>query len=149
MKLHATTGGKAKEYKDPKTFGEADRRLIELDTDIKLIDAQLSDPDMKANRSHKSYQAWRTKALRAKARKLHDYKLIKLWKREEEGRLRERLLRLEGLDDPKDPLCVLVHLHNTTVSMIKLLELQDLVTDSQWRVINQARELAMEKGHGR
>lgn len=145
MRSQWTTGTKRKEYEDPQTFGEAERRLIELDTDIKLIDAQLGDPDLKQNKSHKQYKAWRTKALRAKTRKLHDYKMIQLWMKEERERLRERLLKLEGLDNPNDPFCVLIQLHNVTKRIIKVTEAEEIVTEAQWRVIEQARVLALER----
>ena len=85
MTLHLTTGRSKRyqEYEDPKTFGEAERRLIALDLAIREIEAQLGDPNLRDKKgSHKQYKSWRTSALKVKAYKVAESRNIRLWIKE-------------------------------------------------------------------
>jgi hypothetical protein len=150
MKSQYTTGRKRhKEYKDPRTFLEAERRLIDLSTDIKLIDAQLADPGSRDGRSPKKHKAWRTRTIKAKAYKEREIRLIKLWKVEERNRLRIRLMRFDGINDPHNPMCMLAHLLNVTEYIIEEKHAEHMLSDEQWRVIDQSRDLLIEEEYGR
>ena len=146
MKLQQTSGDKQpKDYEDPKTFAEAELRLIELHRDIQLMEAQISDPEIKQRKSNKQYKIWKSKVLRAKAWKTHDYRRIKLWMKINRAELRERLLRLDGITDPANHTQMMIALYGTTNSIIKLLGAEEMIPEGYWRVINQVRSLILEE----
>ena len=117
--------------------------MIDLDTNIRLMEAQLGDPRSSNGKTNKEYKIWRSNVLKAMAYKKRDYKLIKMWLKTEKSRLRAKLLSDDGIESPKDPLAMLAQLHQATLRIIKINDLEFNISDSQWRIIDQAREIAL------
>lgn len=142
MKSHSTFGRSKPqpEYEEPKTEQEAELRQIDLVTDLQVIDAQLIDPDLKKGRSHKEWQAWRTRALRAKAIKTGELQKLKLWIKHNKVRYRERLIRMDG-SDPGDPLSMMGGLLKLVKRLIKLYGLDDEILDTEFRIMDQAEAM--------
>ena len=134
-----TSRGRFKDYEDPKTFAEADRRIIELTTDIRLIDIQLG----KRKKGSKGYTDWRSRTLTAKAYKERDLRLIKLWKEENKEKLRVQLLRIDNIE-PYDPRSLLRGMYAILTKVLKEYDLNGHVTEAEWRIIDQAKIIALE-----
>ena len=144
MRSRWITGGnrqKKQEYKnDPNTFEEARRRIIDLEKGIAMTDAQLEDPRMKNGKSNKEYRIWRTKAMKSRAHMQEYLSNTRLWIELEEERLREKLLRQNGLN-PTDPMSMLGGVYAVTMSLITTKEIERSLDTTQRRVLSQARHL--------
>jgi hypothetical protein len=117
--------------------------MIDLSREISIIEAQVGDPKMGIGKTKWEHKSWKANALKAKAHMVSEHRLLKLWVKNERGRLREKLLSIDGLNDPKDPYCMLAKLHEVTMNILKTLDATVVVTDEQWRVIDQSRKLAL------
>ena len=137
MKRSRKTTGKRKHkpYKEPLTFREAETRKADLVAGIEIIEAQLSD---KSRVEEGKYVGWRQRALIAKANLVRELRLIKIWERKERDRLLETVVRIEGMQNPSDPYCIIASLRKTTLEVIKENGISESVKQEQWNVIDYA-----------
>ena len=139
---HQNTGGnKHPAYMDPETYREADLRLIDLDRDIRIMEAQLGDPRMSEGKTPTQWGIWRSSTLKAMAWKKSEYKLIKLWVKDEKQRRNNMLLRDNGVDDPDDPIVLLANVHRVAMTIIKRLDAQFVLEDDEWRILDKAKAI--------
>jgi hypothetical protein len=142
VKSQKTIGNNSPEdYRKPKTFHEAELRLIEIDKDVRIMEAQLSDPRMRTGKSTTEYKMWRASTIKAMAWKKREYKLTKLWISNEKERRGDMLLREIGVTDPEDPVEMLACLHGVTMALIKENDLQFVISDDVWLVVDKAKAL--------
>lgn len=145
MRSQSTSGAtnRSREYHEPKTFEEAERRSIELLCAIQVMEAQLGDPSVRERKGDNEYGGWRAATIKAKAYRLREYKKIKLWMKQQRDLLRERLMLIDGIEDPEDPYCILAGLHQMITDILQAYSVT--VTDEQWRLLDQASALVFRR----